>query len=108
MNAEAAEADAYGALADPTRRRILTLISGQERSVSNLVEHFDMSQPAVSQHLKVLRDAGIVRVRKDGRRRLYSVEFERLRRIHDWVSQFERYWEPKLDALEQYLSKPPR
>lgn len=97
--------DGYAALADATRRRILTLISDRERSVSELVEQFEVSQPAISQHLKVLRDAEIVRVRRDGRRRLYSVDFEKLRQIHDWVAQFERFWTRKLDALEAVLRR---
>lgn len=96
-------ADPYAALADPTRRRILTLLSNRERSVSDLVRRFDVSQPAISQHLKVLRSAGVVKVRRDGRQRMYSVDFRRLKLIHDWVSQFESFWEKKLDALDAYL-----
>jgi DNA-binding transcriptional ArsR family regulator len=105
MKSSAAETDPYVALADPTRRRILTLISDRERCVGDLVEHFDMSQPAISQHLKVLRSSGIVRVRKDGRRRMYAVDFRRLKRVHDWVSQFEAFWERKMDDLEAYLER---
>jgi DNA-binding transcriptional ArsR family regulator len=103
MAARTRTVDPYFALSDPTRREILSLLSGQERSVTDLTRNFDVSQPAISQHLKVLRSAGIVHVRKDGRRRLYSVDFARLKRIHDWVSQFEAYWVKKLDALDDYL-----
>jgi DNA-binding transcriptional ArsR family regulator len=99
----ASRADPYAALADPTRRRILTLLSNRERSVTDLVRRFDVSQPAISQHLKVLRTAGIVNVRRNGRQRLYSVDFRRLKAIHDWVSQFEAFWTRKLDALDAYL-----
>lgn len=95
--------DPYFALSDPKRRKILSLLSNRERSVTQLADRFDVSQPAISQHLKVLRSAGIVQVRKDGRRRLYSIDFARLRRIHDWISQFEQFWETKLDALDDYL-----
>ncbi len=95
--------DIYFAVADLTLRQILTLILDQERSVSDLVNHFRVSQPAISQHLKILRSAGIVKVRKHGRQRLYQVDFQRLKGIHDWVSQFEDYWESKLDALEELM-----
>ena len=97
--------DIYFAIADLTRRQILTLIQNQERSVSDLVSHFEISQPAISQHLKILRSTGIVKVRKHGRQRLYQVDFQRLKGIHDWVSQFEDYWESKLDALEELIEK---
>ncbi len=93
------------ALADPTRRRILTLLSNRERSVGDLVRRFDISQPAISQHLRVLRSAGVVKVRQDGRQRMYSVDFRRLKRVHDWVSQFESFWEEKLGALDVYLQR---
>lgn len=103
MGIPAGRADPYAALADPTRRRILTLLSNRERSVTDLVRHFDVSQPAISQHLKVLRSAGVVRVRPNGRQRMYSVDFRRLKLVHDWVSQFESFWEEKLDVLDEYL-----
>jgi DNA-binding transcriptional ArsR family regulator len=103
MKSAAKEIDPYFALADPTRRKILALISNRECSVNSLVEQFDMSQPAISQHLKILRSSGIVSVRRDRRRRLYTVDFQRLKGVHDWVSQFEEYWETKMDALSEYL-----
>ena len=103
MKSSGAEGDPYFALADPTRRKILTLISDRERSVNDLVEKFEISQPAISQHLKILRSSGIVSVRKNGRQRMYAVDFQRLKGIHDWVSQFEEFWERKMDALEEHL-----
>lgn len=105
MPSEARNADPFQAVADPTRRAILTLVAERERSVSELVGHFDISQPAISQHLKILRAAGIVECRKDGRQRLYRVDVERLKRIRDWVAQFEAYWDTKLGALEDYLKE---
>jgi len=108
MPAVRRSADPYIALADPTRRRILTLLADHERPVGDLVQRFDVSQPAISQHLKVLREAGVVRVRRDGRQRLYSVDFRRLKAVHDWVSQFETYWSQKLDALDDYLTRSDR
>jgi DNA-binding transcriptional ArsR family regulator len=82
----------FRALADPTRRRILELLAERERSVGEMVDRFRVSQPALSQHLRALRGAGLVRVRRDGRRRLYSVNAEPLRAAHEWVGRFERSW----------------
>lgn len=99
----AAAVDAFRAIGDPTRRAILDLLSERERSVSELVERFHVSQPALSQHLRVLRDAGLVAPRKDGRRRVYRVEAAPLRAVYDWVAHYERFWDEKLDALGRYL-----
>lgn len=107
MSTKAATVDPFQAVADPTRRAILALVAKRERSVTELVGHFDITQPAISQHLKILRASGIVQVRKDGRQRLYRVDFARLKRIRDWIGQFEDYWDTKLDALEHYLKEDP-
>jgi DNA-binding transcriptional ArsR family regulator len=77
--------DPYSALAEPTRRRILELLHGRERSVSELVERFTLTQPAVSKHLLVLREAGLVAVRRDGRRRVYALRPEGLEQIRAWL-----------------------
>lgn len=71
--------------------------------MTELLEPFWISQPAVSKHLRILREAGLVHRRQQGRLRLYGIEAGRLRQVHDWVSRFERYWEGKLDALGSYL-----
>ena len=76
-----------------------------ERNVMQLGESFAMSQPAVSKHLQVLRNAGLVQNRKVGRESLYGIEASRLRDVHDWVSQFEQFWDEKLDALGAYLDR---
>jgi len=95
--------DAFRAIGDPTRRAILDLLSDGERPVNDLVARFNMSQPALSQHLKVLREAGLVTPRKEGRRRLYRIEPAPLREVYDWVRHYERFWADKLDALGRYL-----
>mgnify|MGYP005724188809 CR=1 FL=1 len=105
MNTTAQKADVYFAIADPTRRHILSLVTGKERAVNDLVGQFQVSQPAISQHLKILRDSGLVTVRKQGRGRWYRINFEQLKKIKDWVSQFEKYWDQKMDALEDYLNQ---
>ncbi len=82
---------------------MLMMLSQSERSVNELTTPFDMSQPAVSQHLKVLRDAGLVYVERNGRERLYRIDPRPLKQVHDWLGHFERFWEKKLDALGRYL-----
>jgi DNA-binding transcriptional ArsR family regulator len=82
----------YRAISEPTRRRIMDLLADRERPVKDLVDRFPVSQPALSQHLRVLRDAGLVRIRREGRMRVYSVHAPLLREVHDWVGRFERLW----------------
>jgi DNA-binding transcriptional ArsR family regulator len=99
------DADVFAAIADPTRRALLMRLAGGQRNVTELLEPFSISQPAVSKHLRILRRAGLVRSRKRGRLRVYQLEAARLRQVHDWVRHFERYWDRKLDALGEYLDK---
>jgi DNA-binding transcriptional ArsR family regulator len=99
MQATARSVETFRAIADPTRRAILDLLAEGERPAGELCEYFDVSQPALSQHLKVLRDAGLVTPRRDGRRQIYRVEPEPLRAVHDWVSHYERFWADKFRAL---------
>jgi DNA-binding transcriptional ArsR family regulator len=87
MVTEARRDAVYRAISEPTRRRILDILAEQERSVKELVRRFRMSQPALSQHLRVLRDAGLVRVRRQGRMRFYSVDAGPLATVYDWVGQ---------------------
>jgi DNA-binding transcriptional ArsR family regulator len=93
----------FHALADPTRRAMLDRLRVGERTVSELAAPFAMSQPAVSQHLRVLSDAGIVRARRDGRQRYYRLRAAPLREAFDWLGRYERFWGEKLDALGDYL-----
>ena len=100
------KADVYAAIADRTRRALLLRLAKEgEKNVSELLEPFSISQPAVSKHLRILRDAGLVRSRKEGRLRLYAIEAHKLRQVYDWVAQFEKYWDQRLDRLGQYLEK---
>jgi DNA-binding transcriptional ArsR family regulator len=100
----AAHRDAvFRALSDPTRRAMLDRMRKRERSVSELGAPFDMSQPAVSQHLRVLSDAGLVRSRREGRLRFYRVHAAPLRKAFDWLERYARFWDEKLDALGTYL-----
>jgi DNA-binding transcriptional ArsR family regulator len=96
-------ADVFQLISDPTRRRILHLLADGEKAVMQLVACFDMSQPSVSEHLRVLRDGGLVTVRKEGRRRLYRLQATRLREVAEWVAAYERFWDDKLLSLGRYL-----
>lgn len=93
----------FEAVAEPNRRRILDLLRDTERPVGELVERLEVSQPAVSKHLRVLREAGLVTVRPDGQRRLYRVRPEPLRAIEDWLAPYRRIWSARLDDLERHL-----
>jgi DNA-binding transcriptional ArsR family regulator len=98
---------AYAALAEPSRRRILDLLRSGERSVGELVASLDLSQPGVSKHLKVLREAGLVAVRRDGKRRWYGLRAAPLSEVADWLEPYRRHWEERLDALERHLEDNP-
>ncbi len=97
--------DVYHAIAAPTRRAILDELSDGERSVGQLVEQFDVTQPAISQHLKVLREAGLVTWQSSGRERRYRLNAVRLREVYDWVGHYRQFWHGKLDALGAYLDQ---
>lgn len=93
------------AIAEPTRRRILDTVRGGECSVSDLVAHIGMNQPGVSRHLKVLRDAGLVAVRRDAQRRLYRLQTEPLQDLDAWLEPYRAEWSSRLDALERHLER---
>jgi DNA-binding transcriptional ArsR family regulator len=95
----------FQALTDATRRSILDRLQNGSASVNELVDRFDMTQPAVSQHLRVLREAGLVRVKKRGRQRVYSLNAESLHPAFNWLSQYERFWAEKLVNLGEHLRK---
>lgn len=105
MRSKTASTDAFRAIADPTRRAVLDLLSEGERKVNDLVGRFRMTQPAISQHLRVLRRAGLVTHRRAGRERIYRIRPDQLRPVADWVSQYERFWKQKLRALGDFLEK---
>lgn len=97
--------DVYSAIADPTRRRILDLLAEDGRSVTELAAPFVMSRPAVSQHLKVLREAGLVREQKSGRQRIYQLEPAGLAEVDRWLSGYRRFWGSRMAALGEYLDR---
>jgi DNA-binding transcriptional ArsR family regulator len=98
---------AYAALAEPSRRRILDLLRDGERSVSDLVSHLHLSQPGVSKHLKVLREAGLVDVRPEGKLRWYGLRAAPLAEVDAWLQPYREHWTGRLDALERHLKENP-
>jgi DNA-binding transcriptional ArsR family regulator len=98
--------DSLTALADPTRRQIVEMLGRGELASGEIAERFDISAPAVSQHLKVLKEARLVQVRVEGQRRVYSLDPEGLQMIDAWLAEVRRFWAERLDALEQALRAP--
>ena len=96
---------AFTVLAEPSRRAILTLLAGGERSVGDLESALNLSQPSVSKHLRVLRDAGFVEVTIDAQRRVYRIRPEPLQEVDAWMAPFRRYWSARVDALERHLDR---
>jgi DNA-binding transcriptional ArsR family regulator len=95
----------FEALADPHRRQILDLLRDGERAAGDLVEALPLSQPGASRHLRILRDAGLVTVRKDAQRRIYRLTPGRLAELDAWLAPYRKFWSNRLDALEDHLSK---
>ena len=95
----------FDVLAEPTRRRILDLLREDERPVNELVARLDISQPGVSKHLRILRDAGLVEVRREAQWRLYRVRAAPLAEIDEWLAPYRRLWASTLDALERHVDE---
>lgn len=105
MPRAATTTDAFNAIAEPRRRQILDLLVDGERSVNDLVEVMPVSQPQVSKHLQVLKEVGLVCSRPDGRQRMYRLQAEALRPVHEWLRDYERLWNDRLDRLDEYLGE---
>ena len=91
----------FRAIADPTRRSIMTMLSSGERSLNDITAEFDMTRPAVAKHLNILREGGLIRVRKQGRERLHRLQPDALKTVSDWLSFFDQFWDEKLANLKQ-------
>jgi DNA-binding transcriptional ArsR family regulator len=105
MARAATTTDAFNAVAEPRRRQILDVLAGGELPVNDVVLAVGLSQPQVSKHLRVLRAVGAVDVREDGRRRLYRLNGEALKPIHDWVKNYEQTWTDRFDLLDAVLDE---
>ena len=101
----ATTADVFNAVAEPRRREILDLLIGGERPVNDIVVQLGLGQPQVSKHLKVLREVGLVDARDEGRMRVYRLNGRSLKPIHDWVSNYERTWSERFEALDVVLEE---
>jgi DNA-binding transcriptional ArsR family regulator len=97
--------DVFQAIADPNRRAILGLLSTQRLTLNGVADNFKISRPAISKHIKILNECGLINVKQQGRERYCEVRLEKLNEVSDWVEQYRKFWETKLDALEVYLSE---
>ncbi len=100
-----ARRDVYQAIADPTRRAIINMIADQSQNVNSIAEKFDMSRQAVSLHIKILTDCGLITIKQRGRDRYCEAHLEQLGEVSEWVKQYRQHWEMKLDAMETYIAK---
>ena len=97
--------DIFQAIADPNRRAIIGLLANQRLTVNAVAEHFPISRPAVSRHIKILKECGLVVVRKQGRERYCELRLDRLNEVAEWVEQSRKVWNRRLDSLDEYLSE---
>jgi DNA-binding transcriptional ArsR family regulator len=103
----ATTADVFNAIAESRRRDILVFLAGSERPVGEIVDELGLAQPSVSKHLKVLRDVGLVEVRRDGRQMLYRTNADAIRPLHEWTSTFERFWRHQLSRIKERAEAKP-
>ena len=97
--------DVFQAIADPTRREIIDLLSRDSLNLNALSENFDVSRQAISLHIKILQECGLVSIRTQGRERYCEAQLDQLHEVSRWVEQYRQHWEKRLDALERYLDK---
>jgi DNA-binding transcriptional ArsR family regulator len=96
--------DVFQAIADPTRRQIINMLAGQSLNLNSVAENFEVSRPAISKHIKILTECGLITIKQHGRERYCEARLEKLTEVSDWVEQYRKFWTAKLDALELYLS----
>ncbi len=97
--------DVFQAIADPTRREIIQLLSRQSLNLNAVAENFDVSRPAISKHVKILTECGLIAIRHQGRDRVCEVQLKKLAEVADWIEQYRSFWTKKLDSLETFLSR---
>jgi DNA-binding transcriptional ArsR family regulator len=103
MARAATTSDAFNAIAEPQRRRILVLLKDAERAVADVANALGMTQPSTSKHLRVLREVGLVHARQAGKQRVYGLDARGLRPIHEWLGGFEQFWNESFDRLNEYV-----
>lgn len=97
--------DVFQAIADPTRREIIQMLSQQSLNLNSVAEQFDISRPAISKHIRILTECGLVTIRQQGRERYCEAKLQRLNEVSEWVEQYRAFWTKKLDALDQFLQQ---
>jgi DNA-binding transcriptional ArsR family regulator len=97
--------DVFQAIADPHRREIINLLAHQNLTLNGIAENFDISRPAVSKHVKILTECGLISIKADGRERHCEAHLEKLTEVSHWIEQYKKFWNDKLDALEDYLNQ---
>jgi len=105
MARAATTSDAFNAIAEPQRRQILVLLKGREMPVNDVAEALGVAQPRASKHLRVLRQVGLVRVRDEGRQRIYGLDARGLRPVHAWLGGFEQFWTESFGRLDDYMQR---
>lgn len=97
--------DVFQAIADPTRREILNLVAHQPLNLNAIAARFKVSRPAISKHIKILSQCGLIKIRQQGRERFCEAHLDKLSEVYQWTGQYSDYWSDKLDALEHYLNE---
>jgi DNA-binding transcriptional ArsR family regulator len=97
--------DVFQAIADPTRREIINMIAHESLNLNAVAERFDISRPAVSRHIRILTECGLIEIRQQGRERYCEAKLEKLGEVSGWVEEYRKFWNTKLDALENYLEE---
>lgn len=97
--------DVFQAIADPTRRKIISMVAKQPLNLNAVAENFDVSRPAISKHIKILAECGLITIKQQGRERYCEAKLDKLNEVSHWLEQYRQFWEQKLDALESYLQK---
>lgn len=98
--------DVFQAIADPTRREIIHLLATRSHNLSDVVNKFDVSRPAIAKHLRILTECGLVEAHEEGREKFFHARLEGLQEVADWTSQYRKFWSEKLDALGNFLEQP--
>lgn len=98
--------DVFQAIADPTRRAIINLVAHKTLNLNTVAEHFDISRPAISKHIKILTECGLIAIKQQGRERYCEAKLQQLNEVSDWIEQYRTFWTGKLDALEAFLAEP--
>jgi DNA-binding transcriptional ArsR family regulator len=100
-----ARRDVFQAIADPTRRQIIGLIAHKSMNLNSIADNFDISRPAISQHIKILTECGMIVVRQEGRERFCEAKLEKLNEVHEWVKQYHQLWAGRLNALKNFIEQ---